>query len=122
MPALIALCFAYAGAAHPLDKVALNDWAQFSVNMKNETTPLLSTENQQRLRVVSVVQAAGVRIDNYSTIAGKRTRMGGSLYSFNKPYEPVLSRGSLNCLGQKHSVNGCAKEATGSDRKTFTSK
>ena len=87
--ALIALCFAYAEAVHPLDKAALNDWAQFTVNMKNETTPLLSVENQQRWRVVSVVQATGVRVDNYSTMAGKRTRMGGSLYYFNKPYEPV---------------------------------
>jgi hypothetical protein len=87
--ALIAICFAYAEAVHPLDKAAINDWAQFIVNTKNETTPLLSTENQQHLRVVSGVQATGVRVDNYSTIAGRRARMGGSLYLFNKRFEPV---------------------------------
>jgi len=87
--ALTALGIAYAAAVHPLAKASAGDWVQFTVNMKNETEPLLSVVDQQRWRAVSVVLATGVRIDNYSTMAGSRTGMGGSAYYFNKPYEPV---------------------------------
>jgi len=86
---LIALGFAYAAAVHPLAKASAGDWVQFTVNIKNETEPLLSVEDQQRWRVVSIVLADGVRVDNYSTMAGSRTGMGGSAYYFNKPYEPA---------------------------------
>jgi hypothetical protein len=50
---------------------------------------LLSVKDQQRWRVVSTVLDTGVRVDNYSTVAGSRTGMGESLYYFDKPYEPV---------------------------------
>lgn len=86
---LIALGFVYAAAVHPLAKASSGDWVQFTVNLKNETEPLLSVKDQQRWRVVSTVLDTGVRVDNYSTMAGSRVGMGGSLYYFNKPYEPV---------------------------------
>jgi len=86
---LIALGFAYATVVHPLAKASAGDWVQFTVNLKNETEPLLNVKDQQRWRVVSTVLDTGVRVDNYFTIAGSRTGMGGSLYYFNKPYEPV---------------------------------
>jgi hypothetical protein len=86
---LIALGFAFAAGVHPLAKASFGDWVQFTVNIKNETEPLLSVEDQQRWRAVSVVLDAGVRIDNYSTMAGSRTGMGGSICYFDKPYEAV---------------------------------
>lgn len=86
---LTVLGLAYTAAVHPLANTSVGDWVQFTVNLKNETEPLLSVEDQQRWRVVSIVLADGVRVDSYSTMAGSRTSMGGAAYYFNKPYEPA---------------------------------
>jgi hypothetical protein len=77
-------------AAHPLSKAAVNDWAKYMVNIQNATVPELSVQDQEQWRIVSVVQSTGVRLDNYSMIAGNRTSLGGSLLYFNRPFEPVL--------------------------------
>ena len=45
---LIALGAVSAAAVHPLAKASAGDWVRFTVNLKNETEPLLSVEDQQR--------------------------------------------------------------------------
>ena len=90
---LLSAAAARSQASNPLAKAAENDWAKYIVNSRDATLPDLSVENQERWRVVSVVLAAGVRIDNYSMIAGQRTRLGGSARYFNNPFEPVFELG-----------------------------
>jgi hypothetical protein len=86
---LMGMGFVYAEAVHPLAKASDGDWVQFTVNQKNETVPLMSVKDQPRWRVVSTVLETGVRVDYYTMFAGRRSGMGGALYYFNKPYEPV---------------------------------
>ena len=65
------------------------DWAQYVVNSQNETTPMLSVKDQQRWRVVSVVEETGVRIDEYLMMAGSRTAGLGRIADSSAPFEPV---------------------------------
>jgi hypothetical protein len=81
---------AAAQTANPLTKASQGDWAQYAVSVDNATVPIMNMKDQQRWRVVSVVQATGVRIDNYSVMPGGRTSMGGSVSNFDKPFEPVF--------------------------------
>jgi hypothetical protein len=85
---------AAAQTANPLTKASDDDWAEYAVSVDNATVPILNMKDQQRWRVVSVVQATGVRIDNYSIMPGGRTSMGGSVSSFDKPFEPVFEIGN----------------------------
>jgi hypothetical protein len=76
--------------SNPLSKAGQGDWAQYAVSVDNATIPIMNVNDQPRWRVVTVVQATGVRIDNYSIMPGGRASMGGSLFSFGKPFEPVF--------------------------------
>ena len=80
---------AWGQAAHPLAKASKGDWAQYVFNSQNETIPLLSVKDQKEWRVISVVQATGVRLDHYMTVGGSRTAGLGSIIYFNTPFEPV---------------------------------
>jgi hypothetical protein len=93
---VVPVAFALGQADNPLSKAAANDWAKYTVNIQNVTMPFLSVQDQEQWRVVTVVQATGVRIDNYAMIAGNRSTMGGAIRYFNKPFEPVneLSEGA----------------------------
>jgi hypothetical protein len=87
---LIGVGTAAAQSANPLSKASQGDWALYSVSVVNATAPIMNVKDQQRWRAVTVVQATGVRIDNYSIMPGGKTSMGGSLLYFNKPFEPVF--------------------------------
>jgi uncharacterized protein (UPF0333 family) len=87
---------AAAQTANPLTKASQGDWAQYAVSVDNATVPIMNMKDQQRWRVVSVVQETGVRIDNYTIMPGGRTSMGGSVLEFAEPFEPVfeIARGA----------------------------
>jgi len=86
---VVPVAFAWGQANNLLSKAAANDWAKYTVNIQNATIPMLSVQDQEQWRIVSVVHPTGVRIDNYAMIAGTRSSMGGSIRYFNKPFEPV---------------------------------
>jgi hypothetical protein len=104
--------------ANLLTKAREGDWAQYVFNSRNETTPMLSVKDQQRWRVVSVVQETGVRIDEYIMMAGSRTTGLGKIADFNKPYEPVngLAAGAkidvVSSSQENVTVNGKAYACT----------
>lgn len=109
---LFGTCLAAGQTGNPLAKASVGDWAQYLFNSRNETVPALSVTDQDRWRVVSVVEATGVRIDHYMTMGGSRTSALGSIVDFDKPYEPVpeLSHGAkievVSSTPESVTVNG----------------
>jgi len=85
-----------AQASHPLAKAGEGDWAQYTVTVDNSTTPFLSVKDKKRWRAVTMVQAAGVRIENFTFMGGERRPLGPSWIAFDQPFEPVfeISRGA----------------------------
>ncbi len=122
---LAGTCLAAGQAAHPLAKAGEGDWAQYVFNSRNETIPLLSFKDQVQWRVVSVVQATGVKLDHYMTVGGSRTAGLGSIIYFNTPFEPVddLDQGAkidiVSTTPESVTVNGKAYACTKIVRKVI---
>jgi len=80
--------------ANLLSKAGEGDWVKFTVNVQNQTEPVLSIKDQSRWRVTSMVQETFVRIDNYTEFSGNKTNMGPIMPDFNEPFEPVPGIGN----------------------------
>jgi hypothetical protein len=78
-----------AQTANPLSKAGQGDWVKFTVNIENQTEPFLSVKDKEHWRDVSSVQPTMARIDNYTTMGGRRAGLGPIMVEFDKPYEPV---------------------------------
>lgn len=108
---LVATSQASGQTTNPLSKASQGDWALYSVSVDNATIPIMNVKDQQRWRAMTMVQATGVRIDNFSIMPGGKTSMGGSLLYFNKPFEPVFEI-----------ANGAKIEVTSSTPESLTVK
>jgi hypothetical protein len=95
---ILGLCFVAMSLAgmqaerNLLVKAQVGDWAQYLFNSQNETVPMLSVKDQQRWRVISVVEETGVRIDESFIMAGERSGPMGTIANFNRPTSSPLRR------------------------------
>jgi hypothetical protein len=121
---ILGLCFVAMSLAgmqaerNLLVKAQVGDWAQYLFNSQNETVPMLSVKDQQRWRVISVVEETGVRIDESFIMAGERSGPMGTIANFNRPFEPVSGLGEaakidiLSSSQENQVVNGTTYSCT----------
>jgi len=85
---LLALaCVSFASAQdNPLTKCAVNDWAKYLVTTKNETVPLMSTQDRPVWLAVRNADKDFVYLDNYSMWGNSRHAAGG------RPHHPARER------------------------------